>query len=113
MIARNVQLIDPARTVLAIGRVVDEGDHFEGTIDLFLTPASLRELFDEFEEIVNEQSLSFLDEIQEKIGANRIKAIFEDGSEIDIKDLQVYPTTGDVSFQRAVVLAKATSLAGS
>jgi len=113
VIAQDMQLIDSSRTVFAIARVADVGDRFEGTIGLLFTPPELRKLFDEFEEIVNEQSLSFLNEIQEKIGANRIKAIFEDGSEIDIKDLQVYPSTGDVSFQRAVVLTTATSLAGS
>ncbi|MBX9677979.1 MAG: hypothetical protein K2X38_04385 [Gemmataceae bacterium] len=99
MITRNVRLIDQSRTVLATAQVADEGDHYGGTINLRLTPANLRALFDEFEEIVNGQMFVFLDDIQEKIGALPIKAVFDDESEVYVKDLQVFPSTGDVSFK--------------
>lgn len=99
MITRDVRLIDQSRTVLATARVADEGDHYGGTIDLRLTPTNLRALFDEFEEVVNGQMFVFLVEIQEKIGALAIKAVFDDESEGSVKDLQVFPSTGDVSFK--------------
>ena len=95
---RSVQLIDQTRTVLAVAQVADEGGYFGGSIDLRFTPTPLRALFEEFEEIVNGQMFVFLDEIQEKIGSLPIKAVFGNGVEDYIKNLQVFPSTGDVSF---------------
>jgi hypothetical protein len=98
---QHVRLIDRSHAALADAQVTDEGGYLGGTIDLRSTPADLRALFEEFEEIVNGQMFVFLDEIQERIGALSIRAIFDDGSEVDIKDLQVFPSTGDVSFRLA------------
>jgi hypothetical protein len=99
MNTQTVKLIDRSRTIVATALVADEGAHFGGTIELASTPSALRAYFNEFEEIVNDQMLSFLDEIQAKIGSFGIKAIFEDGFEADVKDLQVFPSTGEVSFK--------------
>jgi hypothetical protein len=99
MRSRHVQLVDRSRAVLAVAQVADEGGYFGGTIDLRSTPAELRALFEEFEEIVNGQMFVFLDEVQERIGALPIRAVFDDGSETSIEDLQVFPSTGDVSFR--------------
>ncbi len=111
MNTRTVGLIDEYRNSLATARVVDEGEYYGGTIDLTCTPASVRALFEEFEETVNGQMFSFLDEIQEKIGALRIKVVFNDGCEAYASDLQVFPSTGDVSFKLAEVPAPRTKLA--
>lgn len=108
---RSVRLIDPSRTVLAEARVTDEGSYYGGTIDLHRTPPELGVLFDEFEEIVNGQMFAFLDAIQAKIEALRIKAVFDDGLEECIKDLQVFPSTGDVSFRLACAAPRAGRLA--
>ena len=94
-----VRLIDKSGAVIATAQIVDEGAQYGGTIDLNSTPPALRALFDEFEEVVNDQMLSFLDDIQRKIGSFGIKAVFHDGLEADVKELQVFPATGDVSFQ--------------
>lgn len=107
MNTQPVKLIDAARALLATAEVVDEGLYFGGTINLESTPPSLRALFDEFEEVVNDQMLSFLDEIQEKISAFGIKVVFADGFEADVKDLQVFPTAGEVSFKLAASPAHA------
>src|SRR5947209_5745598 len=96
---RTVKLIDPSRKIVAIAQVADEGTHYRGTIDLDNTPPSLRALFEEFEEIVNGQMFGFLDDIQGKIGALLLKAVFDTGDEVDIQDLQIFPSTGDVSFK--------------
>jgi hypothetical protein len=101
MKTRNIRLIDKARAVVAEAKVADEGDYYGGVIDLSLTPPGARALFDEFEEIVNGQMLSFLDEIQEKLAGLGIKAVFDDGTEASIHDLQVYPGVGEVSFRLA------------
>ena len=108
---RTVQFIDQSRNVLATAQVADEGNHYGGTIDLRGVSAGLRALFIEFEEIVNGQMFSFLDEIQEKIDSPHMKAVFDDGQEVDVKDLQVFPSTGDVSFKLAEIPAHSTRLA--
>lgn len=99
MVNSPAKLVDARGQVLATVSVVREGDHFGGTIDLRDMPDSLRTLFVEFEEIVTGQMFSFLDEIQHKIAAHGIKAVFDNGQESLLNDLQVFPSTGDVSFK--------------
>lgn len=100
---RTARLVDPTGTVLATARVADEGGYYGGTIDLHGTPPELRALFDEFEEVVNGQMFAFLDDVQARIAAHPVRAVFEDGCEVPVKDLQVFPGTGDVSFRPAAV----------
>jgi hypothetical protein len=109
---RIVKLVDQTRNVVALAHVHDEGGRYEGTIDLTHTPPGLRRLFAEFEEIVNGQMFSFLDEIEDKIASFSLKAVFDtNGAELSVKELQVYPTTGDVSFKLAEVPARSAKLA--
>lgn len=103
MATQTVKLIDPARKVVATAQVADEGAYYGGTIDLRDTPPSLRALFEEFEEIVNGQMFAFLDDIQERIETISLKAVFDSGQEAHAKDLQVFPSTGDVSFKLAEI----------
>ena len=106
MIVRHIRLINENNAELATADVTDEGDHFGGSIDLRSTPADLCKLFHEFEEIVNGQMFVFLDEIQDKISAVPIKVIFDDGEVVSVKDLQVFPSTHNVSFRLADVLCQ-------
>src|SRR4051794_11620500 len=99
MTTQTVTFIDKDRNLLATARVVDEGTYYGGVIDLTPTPARLRALFDEFEEIVNGQMLSFLDDIQSRLDALAIQVVLVTGSSVPVRDLQVYPSTGDVSFK--------------
>lgn len=107
---RTVKVIDPAHNVVAIAQVTHEGAYYGGTIDLRDTPPSLRALFEEFEEIVNGQMFAFLDDIQERIGTLSLKAVFDTGQEVYVKDLQVFPSTGDVSFKLAEVPTRSGKL---
>ena len=106
---RTVRLVDPSGAVLATARVADEGGYYGGTIDLGETPAELRALFDEFEEVVNGQMFAFLDDVQARIAAHPLRAVFDDGCEVPVKDLQVFPGTGDVSFRPAGACSPAAS----
>lgn len=101
MTTRSVNLLDPARAVVATARVVERDGLFGGSIDLRATPAAVRTLFDEFEEVVNGQMFVFLDDVQAKIAALRLRAAFEDGSDAPVEDLQVFPGAGEVSFRTA------------
>ena len=101
MDTQSVRFVDASGNLMATGSVNDEGGHYGGTIQVRELPASTRDLFEEFEEIVSDQMLSFIDEIQARIGALRVKVVFSDGHESALDDLQIYPSTGDVSFKLA------------
>ena len=99
MISQRVTLIDQERQVVATAQVAEQGGTFAGRINLSPMPVQLRRLFEEYEEIVNTQTFSLLDEIEEKIEMLHLKAVFEGGHEAALADVQIYPGTNKVSFQ--------------
>lgn len=98
MISQRVTLIDQERQVIARAEVAEQDGAFVGRIDLSLMPMPLRQLFEEYEEIVNTHTFSLLDEIEEKIENLHLKVVFEDGYEAALADVQIYPSTNKVSF---------------
>lgn len=99
MHTQMVKLLDSSCTVVASAQVVEHGKEYRGKIDLSLMPARLQEKFAEYEEIVNGQMFSLLDEIEEQIRAMRLKIRFDAGNEVETDDLQIYPSTNRVSFK--------------
>ncbi|HTE18381.1 MAG TPA: hypothetical protein VK689_08370 [Armatimonadota bacterium] len=97
----TVQLIDSYRIVVATAQVAERGECLAGLINLGPMPAALRHKFAEYEEIVDGQMFSLLDDIEEQINAVPLTAVFGDGSEAPVEDLQIYPSTGRVSFRLA------------
>ncbi len=75
------------------------GDHFEATIALDALPAQHLQLFAEFEELVEGQVFSLLDEIEAKVCAAGGRVQCDTGAVVPVCDLQVYPGTGSVSFK--------------
>jgi hypothetical protein len=98
---QTVQLIDPKRNVVATANVAEKEALFAGHVDLASMPARLLRLFEEFEQIVNEQVLSLLDKIEDKISSAGLQAVFPGGQEVSIRDLQIYPSTSRISFRQA------------
>ncbi len=96
---QTIKLIDQKQTVVATAQVSRSEERFAGWIDLRPMPGCLRQTFDEYEEIVNDQMFSFLDEIEEQIDAMRLRVIFEKGEEAALQDLQIYPSSNRVSFK--------------
>ncbi|MBV9123936.1 MAG: hypothetical protein JO112_11310 [Planctomycetes bacterium] len=92
-------LLDQGNNRVAVVNVTFTGTHYEGTISLENTPPELRRLFEEYEEIVEGQMFSLLDSIEEKIGSIPFKVSFENRTEACLEDLQVFPSTGAVSFK--------------
>lgn len=97
----TIKLLGPAGGLLATGQVILEGDHFTGSIDLSLMPASMLRTFQEFEELVNGQVFSLLDDMEQRISDFAIKVVFDDGREAFVEDLQIYPSTRSTSFKVA------------
>ena len=99
MKSRTIQLLGSSRNVLATGQVVWEDDRYTGQLDLRSMPLPLRRNFEEFEELVNGQIFSLLDDIEQRIDDLAIKVVFDDGREALVEDLQIYPSTGLASFK--------------
>ena len=91
-------LIDRNSVPIAALEVAPVGGHFEGSLTLGALPPEVRRAFDFFEEIVEGQTFSLLDEAEDAITALGLRAALADGTEADLADLQVYPSTGAVSF---------------
>ena len=98
MISQRGYLLDPSSAKVAVLDVTRIGDLFRGTICLDATPPELEQLFQEFEQMVEGQVFNVADEIEEKIGRLRLRVAFANGPEVEVSDLQVYPSTKRVSF---------------
>lgn len=99
MTSQTVKLLGSDRSVLATAEVADEGLHYGGTVDLREVPGDLRRLFEELEEVVTGQMFSLVDDVQRRIAATPVFAAFDGVTAVPIDDLQVFPSTGDVSFR--------------
>jgi hypothetical protein len=99
MSARTIKLLGSSGELLATGQVVLDGDHFEGSIDLSPMPASMLRAFQEFEELVNGQVFSLLDDIEQRINDLAIQVAFDEGRRGFVEDLQIYPSNGLTSFR--------------
>ena len=96
---KTIKIIDQCRTAVATAQVSKSEERFTGWIDLRPMPPTLRQTFEEFEEILNSQMFSFLDEFEEQISAMQLKVLFNEGDEAAVKDLQIYPSSRRVSFK--------------
>jgi uncharacterized protein YlaN (UPF0358 family) len=99
MNSQQVTIIDQKREVAATAQVTEQNGTFTGRIDLNPMSAPLRRQFEVYEEIVNNQMFSLLDEIEEKIETRLLKVVFADGRVAHLADLQIYPSTKKVSFK--------------
>lgn len=94
-----VLLTDAKGNPVASLQVSLENSRFTGTVDLSSAPPAIRDVFMRFEEIVEGQILSLLDSISDEIEQLDLRAVYENAKAVPIDDLQVYPTTGHVTFK--------------
>ena len=99
MSLQRVTLIDHEGQVVATAQVAEQDGTFAGRIDLRRMSAELQRQFEAYEEIVNNHMFGLLDEIEEKIERLLLKVVFEDGREAGLADVQMYPSTKNVSFK--------------
>lgn len=99
MSSQRVTIIDQSRQVVATAKVSEQDGCFAGRIDLSSMPATLQLQFQEYEEMVNQQMFSFLDDLEEKIETLFLKAVFADGNVEQLTDVQIYPSPKSVSFK--------------
>ncbi len=99
MSTQTVYLLDESSTKIAVLDVEPDGDRYRGTICLDRMPPELKRLFVDFEESVEAQMFNLADEVEEKIAANQLRVVLPTGTEGQVEDLQVYPSTKRVSFK--------------
>jgi len=98
MSSTRVIIVDAGGQPIASAQVTEQGAGFVGSVDLHLMPLTLRQQFDEYEEIVTHQLFSLLDDIEARIEAQSLTALFDDDTEAPLTDVQIYPSTKSVSF---------------
>ena len=106
MTHQPTDLIDDTGARIATLEVSPVGDRYEGTAGLDRLPTALRTLFEEFEDVVEGQVFSLLDGIEDRIRATALRVLFADGLSSPVADLQIYPSTGAVSFKTGRALAE-------
>ena len=99
MSSQHVTIINQSRQTVATAEVSEHGGYFAGRVDLSLMPAALQHQFEEYEEVVNQQMFSFLDELERKIEGLLLKVVFANGDVAQLADVQIYPSTKSVSFK--------------
>ena len=101
MDTQTVSFIDQRGNVVATAQVAPIEQRFSGVIDLTHMPAQVRQMFDEFEELVNGQMFTLADEVEEQIAELSLNVVFDQGRAMAIEDLQIYPSTKRLSFRVA------------
>jgi hypothetical protein len=99
MSEQHLYLAEELGTRLCSVLVQHVGDQFEGTFDVSMLPTEFRALLAEFEEIVEGQMFSLLDDIEGRIRLARLQIASEDGTRTPISNLQAFPSTGAISFR--------------
>lgn len=96
------RLLDRFGVTVGVVCVSEESGFCSGEVELDVMPEFMVSIFRRYEEIVNGQMFSFLDEIEAEIAQIGIR--FAAGKEGDegarrVDDLQIYPSTGGISFR--------------
>src|SRR3712207_2071653 len=94
-----VKLLDRGGNVIATAAVSPEGGGYVGTARVAEAPVAARQLFDEFEALVDQQVFSLLDRLEDQIAALAISAVFGDGRAAPVVDLQLFPRARTISFK--------------
>lgn len=94
-----ITIVDDGRNLVATGLVEFRGDYYSGSVNVDRMPESFKNLFYEYEYIINNQIFSILDQIEDRINSIPFSAIFEGGRECLVKDLQIFPKGGTLSFR--------------
>lgn len=99
MSRRTVKLLDQQGRLIAVGSVSDQGNRYAGFVDIEPMPSEVQTLFEEFEGAVNGQLLGHIDDLVARIAALRVRAVFDDGTESRVRNLQIFPADDVVSFE--------------
>ena len=90
----TMSLLDENDCVVATLTMENLGHRYGGTIDLQNTPDDLKQLFNEFEELVSGQMFNLVEEVEDAIDARCSRVQLADGTVVRIHNLQPNPSNG-------------------
>ena len=93
------RLVDAQGNLIGVVRVSAEGGLWSGEIDLSGSAPSIVSLFTRFEDLVNGQMLSLVDDLETEICQLGAQFLVADGKALPVGDLQIYPAQREVSFR--------------
>ncbi|NOK20910.1 hypothetical protein [Corallococcus carmarthensis] len=93
------RLVDAQGNLIGRVRVSAKGGRWSGEIDLGGTAPSVVSLFTRFEEVVEGQMLSFLDDVETEISRLGARLLVAGEEALAVEDLQIYPAPRVVSFR--------------
>jgi hypothetical protein len=99
MLTKVVEIVDSMQNVVAIAEVEDLGEYYAGSVNLDRMPKYLLSKFEEYEDLVNQQIFSLLDNIEEEIQLDSFTVIFDDDKKFDVDNLQIVPSSSWISFK--------------
>ena len=107
--SQKVNLIDETGAIVAVAQVDRKQELFSGSIDLRNMPSDMLRTFQEYEDVVNDQTFSLLDQIQDDVERLHLKVQFENGRQEVLDDLQIYPSDSVLSFKVKTAVAAAAN----
>jgi hypothetical protein len=107
MVEQPIHLLDAHHQVVATAQVKRQGDRYLGTVNVANMPPELRALFEKYENLVNDQVFSLLDQVEEKIEATGFTVAFDNGDETAVTELQLYPKNGSIAFKTSTAAVPA------
>lgn len=93
------RLVDAQGNLIGAVRVSAEGGLWSGEIDLTGSAPSIVSLFTRFEDLVNGQMLSLVDDLETYISKLGARLLVAEGDALSVSDLQIYPAQREVSFR--------------
>jgi len=97
--SQSIVILDQTRSVVATAVVKFHENHSTGEVDVDHIPVSLRQLFEEYERIVNNRIFSLLDQLEDQISRLSLSVVFEGGEEHPLCDVQPFLTARTLSFK--------------
>ena len=99
MTRESVTIVDEEGNTVATGNVELQRGCYLGSVDVDRMPCKIRKIFEEYEEIVNIQILSLLDQIEHRISDIQLSVIFHGDHRIQLRELQIFPKGRTMSFK--------------
>lgn len=96
MSTSKIQVLNSEQQEIALLNVTWSGDQYQGTIVLDNTPCETLALFKQFDEYVNTQCFSLVDDVEDAILAACPWVKFSNGQIAETTMLDVYPSTKNV-----------------
>ena len=92
----------PDGTAVAAVKLRWADGRYSGSVDVTEMPPIVHQLFDRYNQIVENQVLSLLDEVEMDIQSLGLYAVLDGQDRVEVTDIQLFPGARQISFLPAV-----------